>query len=102
MHLRKGGKLILEPQEWSSYYRKRKLTAKISENYKKISFMPDRFQDFLVREVGFTFMQRLGTPHHSSKGFQRPILIFCKEPKGNSPLSEQNTAASTSTAPATD
>lgn len=50
--------------------------------------MPEQFQDFLVKEVGFTFIQRLGTPHHS-KGFQRPILVFTKESKNDSPASEQ-------------
>lgn len=55
--------------------------------------MPDQFQDFLVNEVGFTFVQRLGTPHHS-KGFQRPILIFCKESKGDSPATDHNNSPS--------
>ncbi|ODM92136.1 7SK snRNA methylphosphate capping enzyme [Orchesella cincta] len=92
-HLRKGGKLILEPQEWNSYYKKRKLTEKINENYKNIKFTPEQFQDFLVNEVGFTFVQRVGTPHHS-KGFQRPILVFCKESVGDSPTGEQNRGSS--------
>lgn len=70
------------------------LQAKISENYKKISFMPEQFQDFLVNDVGFTFLQRLGTPHHS-KGFQRSILVFCKESIGSSPLNEQGTTPET-------
>lgn len=45
--------------------------------------MPDQFQSFLEKEVGFTFIQKLGTPHHS-KGFQRPILIFSKQPANES------------------
>lgn len=72
------------------------LQAKISENYKSIKFMPEQFQEFLVHEVGFTFIQKIGTPHHS-KGFQRPILIFGKESKGDSPIPDSNYVPSDST-----
>jgi 7SK snRNA methylphosphate capping enzyme len=78
LHLRPGGKLILEPQPWSSYKRKKKLTEKIFETFKAIRFYPDKFQDYLLKEVGFSTMEKLTTPTHSSKGFQRPLMVFTK------------------------
>uniref|UniRef100_A0A182WD20 RNA methyltransferase n=1 Tax=Anopheles minimus TaxID=112268 RepID=A0A182WD20_9DIPT len=78
-HLRPGGKLILEAQNWASYKKKKKLTATIFENYKRIEFMPSRFHDYLLSpEVGFSHSLPLGIPRHLSKGFRRPILLYIK------------------------
>ncbi|CAG7818010.1 unnamed protein product [Allacma fusca] len=81
LHLRPGGKLILEPQPWSSYKRKKKLTEQIFATFKAIRFYPDKFQDFLLKEVGFSTMEKLTTPTHTAKGFQRPLMVFTKADK---------------------
>ncbi|XP_058129200.1 7SK snRNA methylphosphate capping enzyme bin3 [Anopheles ziemanni] len=78
-HLRPGGKLILEAQNWASYKKKKKLTETIFENYKNIEFFPNRFHDYLLSpEVGFSHSYPLGIPRHLSKGFRRPIQLYIK------------------------
>uniref|UniRef100_A0A182K1P8 RNA methyltransferase n=1 Tax=Anopheles christyi TaxID=43041 RepID=A0A182K1P8_9DIPT len=78
-HLRPGGKLILEAQNWASYKKKKKLTETIFENYQKIEFFPKYFHDYLLSpEVGFSHSFPLGIPRHLSKGFRRPIQLYIK------------------------
>lgn len=78
-HLRPGGKLILEAQNWASYKKKKKLTDTVFENYKNIEFFPSRFHDYLLSpEVGFSHSYPLGIPRHLSKGFRRPIQLYVK------------------------
>ncbi|XP_066253089.1 7SK snRNA methylphosphate capping enzyme-like isoform X1 [Euwallacea similis] len=77
--LRPGGKLILEPQHWGSYKRKKNLTEIIYRNYKSIDFFPDKFREYLLSPaVGFAKSEMLGYPQHKSTAFRRPIQIFTK------------------------
>lgn len=77
--LRPGGRLILEPQSWSSYKQKKTLTETIYKNYHTIEFFPEKFTQYLLSsEVGFAKSEIMGHPHHFSKGFQRPVQIFTK------------------------
>ncbi|KAM4677692.1 7SK snRNA methylphosphate capping enzyme isoform 1-T4 [Discoglossus pictus] len=81
-HLNPGGILILEPQPFSSYGKRKKLTETIQKNYSRITFRPDQFTSYLVSpEVGFSSYELLATPHVQSKGFQRPIYAFYKSGK---------------------
>ncbi|EAT45165.1 AAEL003540-PA [Aedes aegypti] len=78
-HLRPGGKLILEAQNWASYKKKKKLTDTTCENYKNIEFFPNKFHDYLLSpEIGFSHSYPLGIPRHLSKGFRRPIQLYVK------------------------
>uniref|UniRef100_UPI00398F8799 7SK snRNA methylphosphate capping enzyme-like n=1 Tax=Pristiophorus japonicus TaxID=55135 RepID=UPI00398F8799 len=78
-HLQPGGIFILEPQPWSSYGKRRKLTETIYKNYYKINFTPDQFTSYLLSpEVGFSSYELVGTPQSTSKGFQRPVYLFHK------------------------
>ncbi|KAJ8266192.1 hypothetical protein GJAV_G00127000 [Gymnothorax javanicus] len=79
-HLNPGGIFILEPQPWSSYGRRRKLTDTIYKNYHSIRLKPDQFCSYLTSEVGFTSYELLGTPKSTSRGFERPIYKFNKGP----------------------
>lgn len=54
------------------------LQKRIFENYKSIRLFPDKFNDFLLHEVGFSTSEKLVTPSHTSRGFQRPIIIYTK------------------------
>ncbi|KAM5172308.1 LOW QUALITY PROTEIN: 7SK snRNA methylphosphate capping enzyme-like [Mantella aurantiaca] len=77
-HLSPGGILILEPQPWSSYGKRKKLTETIYKNYCRISLKPDQFTSYLMSsEVGFSSYELLAAPCASSKGFQ-PIYAFHK------------------------
>ncbi|XP_053319082.1 7SK snRNA methylphosphate capping enzyme [Spea bombifrons] len=89
-HLNPGGTLVLEPQPWSSYGKRKKLTEIIYKNYSKISFKPDQFTSYLMSsEVGFSSYELLATPQAPSKGFQRPIYAFYK----NSPAPPPSAAS---------
>ncbi|XP_076867657.1 7SK snRNA methylphosphate capping enzyme [Brachyhypopomus gauderio] len=79
-HLRPGGLFILEPQPWSSYSKRKKLTDAISKNYFNIRLKPEQFSAYLTSEVGFSSYELIGTPKSSSRGFQRPIYLFHKGP----------------------
>lgn len=81
LHLRPGGKLILEPQPFSSYKKKKNLTEKIRANYDAMRFRPEHFVDFLLSDlVGFATFEVLEIPQHKSSGFQRPMYLFTKPP----------------------
>ncbi|KAM4036972.1 7SK snRNA methylphosphate capping enzyme isoform 1-T3 [Anomaloglossus baeobatrachus] len=78
-HLRPGGRLILEPQPWSSYGKRKKLTEAIYKNYCRISLRPEQFTSYLMSsEVGFSSYELLATPCTSAKGFRRSIYAFHK------------------------
>ncbi|XP_030648764.1 7SK snRNA methylphosphate capping enzyme [Chanos chanos] len=79
-HLRPGGLFILEPQPWTSYSKRKRLTDAIYKNYCSIRFKPEQFPSYLTSEVGFSSYELIGTPKSSSQGFQRPIYVFHKRP----------------------
>lgn len=64
-----NGIFILEPQPWGSY-----IKAK-DERYKDIAFLPQRFESFLVNEIGFVLLEKI-IPELPTKN--RPILVFQK------------------------
>ncbi|XP_034131289.1 probable RNA methyltransferase CG1239 isoform X2 [Drosophila guanche] len=79
LQLRPGGKLILEPQSFDGYKRRKKLSESIRENYNSIVFRPEQFPEYLLSpEVGFASMELMGIPEHCRTGFKRPIQIFTK------------------------
>lgn len=75
--LRPGGKLLLECQPWKTYARRKKLTAQIMENYSNIQIYPHEFPQYLST-IGFTDFITAGVPHHTQKGFRRPLWLFTK------------------------
>ncbi|XP_071494475.1 7SK snRNA methylphosphate capping enzyme-like [Diadema antillarum] len=84
-----GGRLILEPQAWPSYRKKRKMTETTFQHYEQIVFKPHLFKEYLLsKEVGFASCEVIGTPLNKSKGFRRPILMFTKLQAGSRPVSQ--------------
>ncbi|KAK7591112.1 hypothetical protein V9T40_002725 [Parthenolecanium corni] len=77
--LKPGGILILEPQSWDSYKRKKSLTETIWRNYRSIQLFPHHFDRYLLSsEVGFSRCQTLAVVNHQHKGFRRAIKVFKK------------------------
>ncbi|XP_061163161.1 probable RNA methyltransferase Y17G7B.18 [Saccostrea echinata] len=102
-HLRPGGRLILEPQPWSSYKKKKKISEEIQKTFQEIQMRPAQFSDYLLsREVGFTTCEVIDIPYHKSKGFRRPIQMYRKQetahssPKQDLQLSQTATIAHSS------
>ncbi|XP_015605284.1 probable RNA methyltransferase bin3 [Cephus cinctus] len=92
--LRPGGVLILEPQSWTSYGKKKNLTEKIYRNYQNIEFLPYKFTQYLLSSnVGFDKCEVVSIPPHPSKGFQRPIQLFTKA--SSSPTNSTATPSTT-------
>ncbi|XP_050960990.1 7SK snRNA methylphosphate capping enzyme [Labeo rohita] len=79
-HLSPGGVLILEPQPWSSYSRRKRLTEVTYRNYRSIRLKPDQFSSFLTTDVGFSSYELIGTPRSGPNGLQRSIYLFHKGP----------------------
>lgn len=77
--LRPGGILIIEPQSWDSYKKKKSLTETIWRNYRAIQLFPHHFDRYLLSsEVGFSRCQTLAVVNHQLKGFRRAIKVFKK------------------------
>ncbi|EGZ14094.1 hypothetical protein PHYSODRAFT_513287 [Phytophthora sojae] len=73
-----GGRLIIEPQPWKSYH-KRKFTSDVTAaNYPKIQLRPKDFPKHLVETVGFRSCEFLEVCQTSSKGFRRPVYVAQK------------------------
>ncbi|XP_044089927.1 7SK snRNA methylphosphate capping enzyme [Neovison vison] len=78
-HLHPGGILVLEPQPWSSYGKRKTLTETIYKNYYRIQLRPEQFSSYLTSpEVGFSSYELVATPHNTSRGFQRSVYLFHK------------------------
>lgn len=87
--LNDGGVLILEPQPWKGYKRRKNLSPSTKANYESIKLKPDQFQEYLLsEEVGFKSCTPIELPaEHPAKGFQRPIFVYRK---GDRSITNQN------------
>jgi len=75
--LRPGGLLVLEPQEWSSYKKKRHLSREIRDRVSGIIMPPKAFKECLIG-MGLETAGKIKPEGDVIKGFQRPILLFRK------------------------
>ena len=70
-----GGRLIIEPQGFAGYKKRRNLTSRIRDNYDNIRLRPEGFRDYLLHEVSFNIGETIAITTHSSQGFQRPLQV---------------------------
>ncbi|RHY32866.1 hypothetical protein DYB32_002154 [Aphanomyces invadans] len=73
-----GGRFILEPQKWKSYYNRKHTNATTLANYDRIALRPKDFQEYLCATVGFTSVELLKVCSTSTHGFKRPIYLYTK------------------------
>ncbi|XP_062090852.1 probable RNA methyltransferase At5g51130 [Humulus lupulus] len=77
--LKPGGIFVLEPQPWKSYDNNRHVSKTTAENFKKIIFRPECFQELLLDKIGFRTVEDVTSALSGSKtGFNRPIFVFRK------------------------
>eukprot|EP00930_Biecheleria_cincta_P068839 TRINITY_DN56666_c0_g1_i1.p1 TRINITY_DN56666_c0_g1~~TRINITY_DN56666_c0_g1_i1.p1 ORF type:complete len:348 (+),score=69.64 TRINITY_DN56666_c0_g1_i1:114-1157(+) len=73
--LKHGGVLVLEPQEWSSYKKKRHLTPAIREMVASIELRPEAFDEHLV-SLGLEQLGTIEPPADATRNFQRSLRLF--------------------------
>jgi hypothetical protein len=92
-----GGRLILEPQPFKSYAKKKNISAAFTETYRAIQIKPQYFPSVLIAIVGFRSVTLLHHPKGEKekdsnagegeairgsaslgKGFDRPIYLCIK------------------------
>jgi hypothetical protein len=74
-----GGVLILEPQPWKSYEKKKWVTEVARENFRNIVIRPDLFSAFLLDKIGFkSCVQITQDVPDCSAGFSRPLFLYTK------------------------
>jgi hypothetical protein len=66
---------ILEYQSFRKYRERRHVTEVTAANYAAITFYPDKFESFLLREVGF---RRCTVLDPITADLKRPLFVFCK------------------------
>ncbi|PKA56114.1 putative RNA methyltransferase [Apostasia shenzhenica] len=77
--LKPGGVLLLEPQPWSSYRRKRQVSETARSNFNDIQIHPCLFREILLDKVGFRSADILTEGLSGTvAGFDRPIIVFQK------------------------
>ncbi|CAL1544128.1 unnamed protein product [Lymnaea stagnalis] len=89
--LRPGGRLILEPQPWSTYRKRAKLSSELFAKYQSIKLKPEGFKHYLL-SIGFVKCEVIGVPVTKAKGFRRPLILFTKADSKQTPslsLSEE-------------
>ena len=67
--------MILEPQGFSGYKKRKNLTPQIRENFDNIQLRPESFRDYLIHEITFNVGETIAIPTHASQGFQRPLQV---------------------------
>eukprot|EP00850_Spirogloea_muscicola_P014194 SM000100S09421 [mRNA] locus=s100:281308:284866:- [translate_table: standard] len=77
--LRLNGVLVLEPQLWRSYEKKRDVSEVAKRNFEEIKIKPDDFPELLLDRIGFRSMEEVrGRQSGSARGFDRPIYAYYK------------------------
>ncbi|KAG0587422.1 hypothetical protein KC19_2G163300 [Ceratodon purpureus] len=77
--LRPGGAFILEPQPWSSYERKCRVSEVCRQNFRNMILRPDHFPGILLEQIGFKSCEEISLEvPNSTKGFSRPLYLFTK------------------------
>eukprot|EP00850_Spirogloea_muscicola_P005273 SM000024S07735 [mRNA] locus=s24:99009:102562:+ [translate_table: standard] len=77
--LRSNGVLVLEPQLWRSYEKKRDVSEVAKRNFEEIKIKPDDFPELLLDRIGFRSMEEVRSRHSgSARGFDRPIYAYYK------------------------
>jgi len=81
----KTGIFLLEPQQWSSYKKKAKLTPTIKENYKNIKLRPYFFKAELLEKVGFSSCEVIKDERlmNSGSDFALPVYVYRKRKTNN-------------------
>ncbi|KAJ3554405.1 hypothetical protein NM688_g3130 [Phlebia brevispora] len=74
--LKPGGVFILEPQEWETYGKAKRMDIKLKETAKTLKLRPDGFEAVLV-DMGFKAAEHLGKAGEG--GFRRPIDLYRKQ-----------------------
>ncbi|BGP27197.1 mepce protein [Rhodotorula toruloides] len=84
--LRPGGRLILEPQPFSTYARNVKMTPELQENYDRLKEGAEKgwrteegdFERVLLELVGFEKRELLGETGKIGSTFRRPVECYTK------------------------
>jgi len=76
--LKPGGFLVLEPQDWKSYLKKRFLTSEIRETVRGIGLKPEDFGEFLLG-LGFKHLGKLDPPKDGPSCFKRTVYIYQRQ-----------------------
>jgi len=73
--LRPGGAFVLEPQEWETYAKAKRMSKELKENAKGLKLRPENFPHIL-RALGFEKPEHLGRAGEG--GFSRPVDLYRK------------------------
>lgn len=76
--LRPGGYIILEPQSWESYRKKRRLKDDFKATLGRINFKPHHFDNFLQEELHLHCVEVLQSNGSSGEFGSRPLFIYQK------------------------
>ncbi|KAI3384009.1 hypothetical protein SNEBB_009298 [Seison nebaliae] len=78
-HLNPQGIFIFEPQNYSTYAKRKNLSHHIRNNYDNhITLLTENFSEILIDKIGFHQYHELHDNSMTSKGFDRNILYFQK------------------------
>eukprot|EP00933_Yihiella_yeosuensis_P033758 TRINITY_DN27398_c1_g1_i1.p1 TRINITY_DN27398_c1_g1~~TRINITY_DN27398_c1_g1_i1.p1 ORF type:complete len:410 (-),score=112.26 TRINITY_DN27398_c1_g1_i1:57-1286(-) len=78
--LRPGGVFVLEPQEWSSYKKKRHITPEIRSMVAGIEMRPSDFDEYLL-SIGFEKLEVIEPTSDAPLNFQRSLRLFRRPAK---------------------
>jgi 7SK snRNA methylphosphate capping enzyme len=74
--LRRGGRFLVQPQPWSAYHDKARMSRATYDTYASIRLRPDAFRAYLVDKVGFQLAAV--RPVKKRSGATRDLLVFMK------------------------
>ncbi|EGO03455.1 hypothetical protein SERLA73DRAFT_174938 [Serpula lacrymans var. lacrymans S7.3] len=73
--LKPGGAFVLEPQDWDTYAKAKRMDETLKENAKSLKLLPEDFETIL-QSIGFGPVQHLGSAGEG--GFHRPVDLYIK------------------------